>query len=173
MGSGALIFRKHLEISPCIFGGTGTESFSKTQPKTYPEALESGPLSLPSIVSLLEGVSYVKRNVEMFGEILYEMSETLCKELNNFDKIKLYSTPNRSGIVSFSLEGFSSAELANVLSSKYDIAVRGGLHCAPLMHQFLKTEDDGLLRASLSPQNTKKEIGNFILAIKEILSFIS
>ena len=52
------------------------------------------------------------------------------------------------------------------LDKKYNIAVRGGLHCAPLTHKFLNTEKQGIVRISLSFKNTKKEIRTLIKAIK-------
>jgi hypothetical protein len=63
--------------------------------------------------------------------------------------------------VSFSHSEIPSQELAEILSEKYAIAVRGGFHCAPLMHKFLKTEKLGTVRVSFSPKNTRKEINYF------------
>ena len=54
------------------------------------------------------------------------------------------------------------------LNNKYDIAIRCGTHCAPLMHQHLNTVKSGIVRVSLSFMNTKEEIQFFIKAIKEI-----
>ena len=57
---------------------------------------------------------------------------------------------------------------ADILNDEYDIAVRGGFHCAPLMHKALGTEKEGLVRASLSVHNSSGEIDYFIKAIKRI-----
>lgn len=167
---GVLIFDKNTEIAPLTFGGTGTESFSPYQPEFYPEKLESGTLNLPAIASLGEGAFYAGRNIDTFAKILVEYTATLICGLEKLDGVTLYSTPNPYGIVAFSVDGFSSEEFADILSSDYDIAVRGGLHCAPLMHEWLGTIDGGLVRASLAPQNSAREIYTFISAVKEILS---
>ena len=58
--------------------------------------------------------------------------------------------------------------MADVLSSEYDIAVRGGLHCAPLAHKALGTAENGLVRASFAPQNTLKEVAVFVKAVSRI-----
>ena len=58
-------------------------------------------------------------------------------------------------------------QISQILSQKYDIAVRGGFHCAPLIHKFLGTEENGLVRVSLSPFNTENEINKMFHAIKE------
>ena len=62
----------------------------------------------------------------------------------------------------------TSGKVADILNSDYDIAVRGGFHCAPLMHKFLGTEKDGLVRASLAVQNSSREIAFFLHAVSEI-----
>ena len=43
--------------------------------------------------------------------------------------------------------------------------MRGGLHCAPLMHEALGTLDGGLVRVSLSQFNCKSEIDELIAAL--------
>ena len=70
--------------------------------------------------------------------------------------------------MAFSLKNLPSGEVADILSSDYDVAVRGGFHCAPLMHKYLKTDNDGLVRASLAVQNSSREISYFLNAVKEI-----
>ena len=82
--------------------------------------------------------------------------------------MRCYSQANEAGIVSFSVKGKDSADVADVLDSGYDVAVRGGLHCAPLTHKYLGTADGGLIRASLAVQNTSREADFFVRAIKEI-----
>lgn len=55
-----------------------------------------------------------------------------------------------------------------MLSERFDIAVRGGLHCAPLMHRSLGTERTGAIRVSLSPHNTVREIKVFLNAVRRM-----
>ncbi len=168
MGNGALLIDDKCYLSPLIMGGTGSESFNLNQPENYPEKLESGTLNLPGIASFAEGARYALDNLKSFSDTLYGYTLKLIVGLSTIDKAKLYSTPNPSGIVSFSLDGFSSGEVADILNSEYDVAVRAGLHCAPLLHKFLNTEENGLVRASLSVQNSLSEIAYFINCIKKI-----
>lgn len=170
MGSGFLIFDTDTEINPITFGGTGTESLSETQPEFYPERLESGTLNLPAIAALGEAAIYVKNNLRLFGETLFTLTDALIDELNHTDNVKVYSKPNKYGIVSFSVAGYGSGEVADILSREYDVAVRGGLHCAPLIHKKLGTEETGLVRASLAPQNTLREVYAFVKAVRRIAS---
>ena len=71
-------------------------------------------------------------------------------------------------MISFNIRGIGSMDASNILSSQYDIAVRGGLHCAPLMHRHLGTVETGIIRASISGDNTFGEAEFFLKAVKEI-----
>ena len=167
MGSGVLLFNEKTEISPLIMGGTGSESHNLFQPDCYPERLEAGTLNLPAICALYEGVRIIRDNLENYANHLYFYTERLISGLNDH-KIKCYSLPNKSGIVSFKLDDMPSDDVADLLNSRYDIAVRGGFHCAPLMHRFLKTQESGLVRVSFSVQNTSREI-DYLLNVLESL----
>lgn len=168
MGSGVLLIQDGVTLEPLTYGGTGTESFNLNQPDCYPERLESGTLNLPAIASLKEGLSYVVKNRQTFAPLLYSMSEHLIEGLKNISGVKTYSAPNQSGIVAFSVKNLPSGSVCDALNTDFDIAVRGGLHCAPLMHEFLSTKETGLVRASLCAQNTTREISVFIGAISKI-----
>ena len=119
-----------------------------------------------------------ERITEIKGDTLciYADSETdfmLLNKQDNLSKIQgvtVYSNKNPVGIVSFKIDSLSSIEVAEILSTNYDIAVRGGFHCAPLIHTFLGTDTEGLVRASFSPHNAKREINAFISAVKNIVS---
>lgn len=158
MGSGALLLSDDLEIEPLLFGGTGTETFNPDMPISFPERLEAGTVNLPAIASLLEGVRYVKNNLSTFSEILYSYTSRLYSSLSQIDGIKIYSKPNKVGIFSFEVLDKPSNLVSDLLNSEYDVAVRGGWHCAPLIHNALNTNQEGLVRVSLAPQNTIREI---------------
>lgn len=168
MGSGALLFNESVELSPLIFGGTGTESFSPYQPECYPEKLESGTVALPAVAGLLEGVKYAQSNFLHFSEHLIKQTALFISAVSQIKNVKCYSTPNPAGIVSFSIGEIPSGEIADRLNSEYDVAVRGGLHCAPKMHEFLKTEKNGLVRISIAAQNSTRELYYTIKAVSEL-----
>ena len=80
----------------------------------------------------------------------------------------VFSTPNPCGIVSFSHAELQSEWVAHLLSERHQIAVRGGLHCAPLMHKALKTDEGGLVRVSFSHFNAPADIERLRDALCEI-----
>lgn len=168
MGTGALLLSDNAELNPLLFGGTGSYTMLKTQPSSYPEKLECGTLNLSGIASLKEGVLYATRNLSNFHDLLISLSKQTIDGLIKINGVKVYSKPNPAGIVSFSVKDLSSQEVALILDDEFDIAVRGGLHCAPLMHENLQTLNLGLVRASFSAHNTSREARALISAIKRI-----
>jgi selenocysteine lyase/cysteine desulfurase len=149
-----------------IFGGTGSLSLSLDQPDFYPDALEAGTINFPAICALYEGVQYLRAHEKKITEKIKLLSDYLYLELGKLNKYRLYSKPNACGIVTFSHADYDSETLAQALSDEYDIAVRGGLHCAPLIHKALGTIESGLVRVSLSEENSKAEIDELILALQ-------
>lgn len=166
-GSGALLFSERLNPDPVLFGGTGSESYNLGMPDFYPDRLESGTLSYPAIVSLGEGVMYLNENLDSGAKKTLEMTEFLCKNLSATHGVKLYSKPNVYGIVSFDMENMQSEAAAYNLSEEYSICVRGGLHCAPLMHKALSST--GLIRASVCAFNTVNECEQFLQAVNFLI----
>jgi selenocysteine lyase/cysteine desulfurase len=165
-GSGALIFSERFQPHPIMFGGTGSMSFDMNMPDFYPDRLESGTLNYPAIISLGAGVLWLNGELKNNEEKATALTSNIIDGLGNIEGVKLFSRPNPYGIVAFNLDGMTSEEVAFKLSDEFDICVRGGLHCAPLMHKALGT--NGLIRASLGWFNTQSEVEMFIKAIKEI-----
>ena len=167
-GSGALLFSERIDPTPLLYGGTGSISLSLDMPDFYPDSLEAGTLSFPAIASLLEGVSFVSLRLEEIYEKLVAFSRYFLNGLKRLPLYTAYSTANPCGIVAFKHAFLQSEQLASVLSSKYGIAVRGGLHCAPLMHEHLGSLDGGLVRVSFSTFNTLREIDALLLALETV-----
>ena len=164
-GIGVLCINSKIIPSPIIFGGTGTESDNLFQPLTPPESFESGTLATSLICSLNAGIKYVDKNFDKNNQKLYNLTKYLIENLKQNKDIILYSEPNFSGVVGFNVKGFDSVEISDYLDEKYNIATRGGLHCAPLTHKFLGTTKSGIVRASLSFKNKKNEIDRLVKAI--------
>ena len=167
-GSGALLFSERLELAPYMFGGTGSESFNPAMPDFYPDKLEAGTLSCPAAASLTEGVLYLETHMEDAAKKVYAMTEQLVEGLQKIKNVRVFSRPNPYGIAAFSCSKLQSEFFAQELSDDYRIAVRGGLHCAPKMHDALGSGRDGLVRASLSEFNSPAEVQEFLKAAREI-----
>ena len=168
MGIGALLVSEKVTLTPLLYGGTGTDTFNLNQPLDMPEGFEAGTLNLPAVASLYEGVTFLKNHGRNFHSRLIDASEYLINALNKIDGLTCFSAPNPAGIVSFSLKNLPSAEASDLFNKEFDIAVRGGYHCAPLIHKKLKSDNQGLIRVSLAVQNTSSEIDYFIRATQKI-----
>ncbi len=167
-GSGAMLFSERVNPTSILYGGTGSMSLSLDMPDFYPDALEAGTLSFPAIVSLLEGARYVQPRLPALEKYARELCAYCISGLNALPQYELFSSPNASGIVAFRHERFDSETLANILSDSYGICVRGGLHCAPFMHQALGSDDGGLVRVSFSTFNSKRQIDELLTALDDL-----
>ena len=59
-------------------------------------------------------------------------------------------------------------EVTEILSREFEIAVRGGFHCAGLAHKTIGTWDQGAVRVSVGPFNTKGDMEKITDAIYKI-----
>lgn len=165
-GSGALVFSPRINPRPVTFGGTGSESYNLNMPDFYPDRLESGTLSYPAVISLGEGALYLGSRMKEHAQKVLKLTDLLHVGAARMEGVKLYSKPNPFGIVCLSIENVQSEIAAFKLSDEYSVCVRGGLHCAPLMHEALNSE--GLVRASVCAFNSENECEIFLRALEEI-----
>lgn len=155
---------------PLRFGGTGTRSFDLSQPKDLPEFLESGTLSVQNILTCEAGVKFVKDKLDEISKKEIMLITRLKEALLRLPEIAIYS-PNKieSGVFAFNIKNTDSLFVSEYLDKNFGIALRGGYHCAPLIHKFLKTDLFGALRVSVSYFNTISDIDFLIFAIKETI----
>lgn len=165
-GSGALLFSERVNPDPVLFGGTGSESYNPDMPDFYPDRLEAGTLDYPAIVSLGEGIAYLKSHLYENRDRTIYLTDLLLDGLSKISGVRLYSRSNPYGIAAFSLANMQSEIAAYRLSEEFSVCVRGGLHCAPLMHSALGSE--GLVRASLSAFNNEYEADYFVRAVAKL-----
>jgi len=166
-GTGFLAYSGRLRLNPLKYGGTGTNSESVYQPSAPPEAFESGTLNTPGIVALREGVIWTDNNFTAIEKKLLKLTDKMFRGLKAIKGVKLYSN-SLNAIAAFEIEDRDSSRVTDIMSERYNIALRSGLHCAPLMHNYLGTLDRGLIRASLGWNNTESDIDKFLTAIERI-----
>lgn len=163
------LFVKNLEnLSPILFGGTGTDSKNLIQPTDTIEGFEAGTIPTISIISLNVGVNFLKKNFSKILEKEHNLSEILYKKLENIKNLTLFSKNLSRNVFSFNIKNLDSGTVANELNEKFNICVRAGLHCAPLIHKKIGTLETGAVRVSLDFYNTIEEIEYLIFALTKI-----
>ena len=173
-GVGIFAFSVKVKPEPLKFGGTGTDSINIYQPNEYPECLESGTLASPNILSVGAGIDFVNNNFEKISNKINDLATYLLFELEKIENVITYTAPENVhfGVIGFNIKDIDSGEVTQILSDKYNICVRGGLHCAGLKHKSLNTVEQGIVRVSLSYFNTFSECEYFIKSIKKIANHI-
>lgn len=170
-GVGVLLVGKRAKaaLRPIRYGGTGTSSNSLTQPTDFPDGFESGTLPTPAIAGLCAAICRAEKHALFERETVAALSRRLRRGLAAIDGVKILSPENAlNGIAAFNVRDYESGDVADILSSEYDVCVRGGLHCAPLAHKYLGTLSVGAVRVSLGFDNTSGEVDFFIRAVSEI-----
>lgn len=171
-GTGALLINCNDEIKQLKEGGTGSESSSMIQPNFYPDKLESGTHNLPGIAGLNAGLKYIlNQGTKSIYSHEKNLLDIFINEMKRNAKIKIYGPEdinNRCGVVPINIEGIDSSEVAYKLDAEYGIAVRPGLHCAPLAHRTIGTDKIGAVRFGVGPFNTKADILAAVSALNEI-----
>lgn len=171
-GSGGLFIRKDESFTPLKFGGTGFKSQSLIQPNDLPYKYESGTQNIPAIVALRSGIEFViNEDLQNIIDYKKNLFNPIFEQLNN-KKIKFYCNKDSFtySALSFNIEGIAPEEVAYILQSSFEIEIRAGLHCCPLIHNDLDTNPFGTCRISPSYFTTPAEIEIFISAIEQILS---
>ena len=170
-GTGGLYIPPHIKPDYIFSGGTGSQSESYYQPDTMPDRYESGTLNAPGIVGLLEGVKYIKLIgiEEIYGHEM-QLTKQLIEGLSVIPKVKILcpGAEKRVSTVSIVIDGMDCNEVAMRLDEEYDVAVRSGMHCAPMAHKAYGTLQSGTTRLSLGYFNTAFDIERALTAISEI-----
>ncbi len=151
------------QVRPVRLGGTGTESENDRQPDELPARFEAGNHNVPGLVGLGKGVQYVTdRGVEQLAEHESHLMTRLHEGLAEVAGLQVYAPEQpaeRVGVLSLNVDGHSPQEVAVMLDQAASIQGRAGFHCAPLIHDALKTVAlGGTLRLSCGPFTTEQDI---------------
>ena len=177
MGTGILAINSDILPESLTQGGTGSMSSSLEQPETLPDKYESGTPNLPGIAGLNAGLKFVMER----GEANILSAETakaqrLYDGLASMRDVVLYTArpqiTTHVPVISFNVRGHDSEQIAALLSDRFNIAVRAGLHCAPLAHKSFGTEEQGTVRAVISVYTKPAQIDYFLLSLTKIINLL-
>ena len=171
MGTGVLVSLGNIPET-LTEGGTGSMSISYEQPPDYPERFESGTVNVIGIAGISGGIDFVKsKGRERIYRHELEIMTYIYDRLNGISGVVLYTPRPIEGrfvpTLSFNIRGRDSSVTASMLAEQ-SIAVRAGLHCAPMAHRRIGTVDSGTVRISCSAFNTRAHADRLIESIKLI-----
>jgi cysteine desulfurase/selenocysteine lyase len=177
MGIGGLWVKKeHLDqLEPYHYGGgmINTVSLEKSTWAEPPHKFEAGTPNVAGAVGLAEAIRYNQKiGMKNIQKHTQELTKKAMEELQKIEGLNILGPKdikNRTGLVSFTIEGVHPHDIAGVLDAK-GIAIRAGQHCTAPLHTALCIAASS--RISFQIYNTKKEIDYFIEALREGLKIL-
>jgi len=171
MGTGLLLSSGKYPLPSFIEGGTGSRSLDPVQPLEWPDHMESGTPNTAGICGLKTGIEWVERSGI---ETIYRHELTLVQKLytclSRIPNAKLYTPYPTEGksvpVLSFNFDNTPSEQVA-VYLNEAGVAVRAGLHCAPLAHRKMGTEKMGTVRLSPSALTDGRECVNICKILQQ------
>ena len=153
-GTGLLLCGR--EPEPLLTGGTGSESVRQEMPEFTPDRAEAGTLNVPGIAGLRAGMEYVEQvGTDRILSRECQCARRCAEELEKLGMQVFYGA-HQAGTVSFR-PGMDCEAAAQILSRR-GIAVRAGLHCAPLAHESAGTLETGTVRVSFGHDASPRQL---------------
>lgn len=175
LGTGVLYMREGLEaeLAPLRYGGTGTRSEEDRQPEALPDKYEPGNHNLVGLAGLAASTDFLlEETVPSVEAHSQGLTARLLAGLSEIEGLTIHgpkTATRNAGVVSITIEGYDPQELAAILESSHHIQARAGLHCAPRMHESLRTTaGGGTLRLSPGYSTSLEEIETVIAALQDV-----
>ena len=170
-GTGVLLCGKDVPVRTLLEGGTGSLSMQQEMPDFLPDRLEAGTHNMPGIAGLLAGVRFVRQlGPENICREERLLAHQAAEGLRRVPRLTVHALPDlaaQAGVLSVIPEQMDAEALGAALAER-GIAVRAGLHCAPLAHRTAGTLNTGTVRLSFSHWNTREEVDRLLEAVGEI-----
>lgn len=177
MGTGILYGKQEiLEALPPFHGGgemIATCSFDGTTYAGLPFKYEAGTPNVGGNIALGAAIDFIGKvgqdAIQKHENALLDYAQRQLLEIEN---IKIYGEKaNRTGVVSFNLEGTGISSDVGMILDKMGVAVRTGHHCTQPIMDFFNIA--GTVRASFAVYNTFQEIDLLVEGVKKAQRMLS
>ena len=114
---------------------------------------------------------HMELGIEKIYKREHDLMKRFLKGIQGAQGILYYGNSDlskRIATATINFKGVDSGEVSDELMEEYQIAVRSGAHCAPLIHEAIGTKEQGAVRFSMSYFNTEEEIDRAVAAIYEM-----
>ncbi len=171
MGTGMLLTSGRYALPSFVEGGTGSRSMDPMQPEELPDHLESGTPNTAGICGLRVGMEWVKtRGIDTFYRHELQCIQQLYRCLQDIPQAQLY-TPYPldklfAPVLSFNYKGVPSEKTAALLNEA-GVATRAGLHCAPLAHRKMGTDQTGAVRLAPSAFTDVRQVNEVCKILRQ------
>ncbi|MBU1246104.1 MAG: aminotransferase class V-fold PLP-dependent enzyme [Nanoarchaeota archaeon] len=166
-GTGCLYGKRHIldKMKTFIIGGdtVNNTTYDKFELKEAPYKFEAGLQNYAGVIGLGAAVKYL---TPIIGDI-ESHEEKLWKYMRDNLDVEMVGVDQASGIFSFNIPKMTSHEIAQMLDSSANIAIRSGMHC---VHSWFNSRKlSGSARASFYLYNTMDEAKRFVEEVKKII----
>lgn len=176
MGIGVLYVKEEIlsKMSPYQLGGGMIESVSLDEViyADYPEKFEAGTPNVSGAIALASAIEYLSKiGLSEIRNHEIKLSEYLLNGLAKIKKVRLFGSATasqRTGLVSFYVDGTHSHDLSDYLAKK-GLALRAGFHCAQPLHQSRSC--GATLRASYYLYNNEKDLEVLLINLEKAISY--
>lgn len=167
-GTGMLILGKGITLDTLMEGGNGMDSLRGEMSEDTPERYEAGTLQTPAIAGLRAGLELVKSvGIDTIREHELALGSRLRDALLEMPRVTVYAPDREGSVVLFSVEGYTSEEVGQMLDRE-GICVRPGFHCSALGHRTLGTPIGGAVRASFGWSSREQDGEALIRALRAL-----
>lgn len=152
-------------------GGTGSDSLNLAMPEELPGRFEAGSPNIVAIKALDAALTWAA-SCDIRGHE-ERLTKALIESLDAIPKVRLFVPRSKYdevfSVVSFGIEDYESSDVGMILDEDFDIAVRTGYHCAPLVHDFIGSRAYvGTVRASIGYFNTLEDVDRLAKALESL-----
>ena len=170
------IFERDKKLNPVIFGGNGEDSLNLDLPETGISKYEVGSLNVPAIGALKYGIDSIETDFNEIRQHEDKMFRYMLEKIEKLDGIIVFQKPekeeefeNHIAVISAAFEKYASDDAGTILDGEYNIAVRTGYHCAPLIHDVIGSKKyGGTIRISIGRYTTKEDIDRLVYAFENM-----